>query len=257
MGVLNLGGMIGSPNETVARGLDLVAEGADVLDVSGVDGTFAETEAAGVIAALAGAVRVSIHTTDPAVAVAGIEAGATLVNDMSARLWPVAAEAGAGWIAVHGSEPIDPTERDIVSAVTAELVRRAAAALDGGVDEVWIDPGLGFGKSLAQSITLLARLDELVATGLPVATATSRKRFVGALLAASDARAAEPSLPGLVAPSLVESADETVTTPADDRIEGSLATATYALLHGASLIRAHDVRATANAVRLLTVEVAA
>ena len=257
MGVLNLGGMIGSPDQIVARGLELVAEGADILDVSGVDGVAVEAQVTAVIGALADTVRVSIHTTDAELAGAAIEAGATLINDMSATLWPLAAEAGAGWIAVHGNEPTGPAEGDIVSAVRVALVGRAAAALDGGVDEVWIDPGLGFGKSLAQSVTLLARLDELVATGLPVAVATSRKRFVGALLAASDARTAEPSLPGLTAPWLVDTADETVMTEADDRIEGSLATATFALLHGASLIRAHDVRATVNAVRLLDAEAAA
>ncbi len=252
MGVLNHGGLIDSPEEAVARGLDIVAEGADIVDVAGD-----LPAVAAVVAALAGTVRVSIHTTHSQVAVAALEAGATLVNDMSGTLWPVAAEAGAGWIAVHGAEPVDPAGVDIVSVVRATLVERATAALEGGVDEVFIDPGVGFGKSLAQSVTLLARLDELVATGLPVAVATSRKRFVGALLGASDAQVAEPALPGLVMASLVDAADGSVVAPADDRIEGSLATATYALVHGASLIRAHDVRATVHAVRLISAEVAA
>ncbi len=83
-----------------------------------------------------------------------------------------------------------------MSVVRDALVEHATAALEGGVDEVWIDPGVGFGKSLAQSVTLLARLDELVATGLPVAVATSRKRFVGALLAASDAQGGRAGVAG-------------------------------------------------------------
>jgi dihydropteroate synthase len=256
MGVLHLGGMIGSPDEIVARGFELAAEGADIVDVTGALPDV-KTDVAAVVGALAPRVRVSIHTTDAEIAAVALGAGATLINDMSAALWPIAAEAGAGWIAVHGAEPLDPSEGDVMSVVRGALVERASAALEGGVDEVWIDPGVGFGKSLAQSLTLLARLDELVAAGFPVAVATSRKRFVGALLATSDARAAEPALPGLVTSSLLDAVDESVMTPADDRVEGSLATAMYALVHGASLVRAHDVRATANAVRLLTAEVAA
>ena len=105
-------------------------------------------------------------------------------------------------------------------------------------------------------MTLLGRIEELVATGIPVAVATSRKRFVGALLAASDARAVEPALPGLLAPPLVEVADDELMTAQDDRIEGSLATAMFALVHGVALLRVHDVRATVHAVRLLTAEAA-
>jgi dihydropteroate synthase len=250
MGVLNHGGLFDSADDAVARGLDLVAEGADIIDV-GDD----LPQLNAVIAALASHARVSIHTTDPVTAEAALLAGATLVNDMSASLWPIAADAGAGWIAVHGA--VGPyAEADIVVTVRDGLVERATTALESGIDEVWIDPGLGYGKTLRQSVTLLGRVDELVETGIPVALATSRKRFVGALLAASDARAGEPSLPGLVAPSLVEAADDGVMAASDDRVEGSLATAVFALVHGVALFRAHDVRATVNAVRLLTAEVA-
>ena len=243
MGVLNHGGLFDSPDDAVARGLDLVAEGAGILDV-GDD----LPQLSDVIAALAGHTRISINTTDPVVAEAAFTAGATLVNDMSASLWPIAADAGAGWIAVHGASG-DATVREW-------LVERATTALEGGVDEVWIDPGLGVGKSLSDTVALLGRIDELVATGIPVAVATSRKRFVGALLAASDARAVEPALPGLLAPPLVEVADDEVMTLSDDRIEGSLATAMFALVHGVALLRVHDVRATVHAVRLLTAEAA-
>jgi dihydropteroate synthase len=252
MGVLHYGGLFDAPEDSIARGLEVVSEGADIIDVR--DDLPALED---VIAALASHTRVSIHTTDPIIAASALGAGASIVNDMSASLWPIAAEAGAGWIAVHGAEGTDPADPDVVATVRDILLERATAALEGGVDEIWIDPGVGFGKTLRQSVTLLARLDELVAAGVPVAVATSRKRFVGALLAASDARAIEPSLPGLLAPTLVDVADDDLLVDADDRIEGSLATAMHALMHGAALLRAHDVRATVNAMRLLTAEVVA
>jgi dihydropteroate synthase len=110
-------------------------------------------------------------------------------------------------------------------------VARADAALAAGVPEVWIDPGIGFGKTQAHNLQLLARLDELVATGFPVLVGTSRKGFLGALLGASDGR---PDA-----------------APVDDRLEGSLATATWAMTCGAAMVRAHDVRATAHAALVI------
>ena len=93
---------------------------------------------------------------------------------------------------------------------------------------MWIDPGVGFGKSLAQSLTLLARLDELVAAGFPVAVATSRKTVRGCAPRVRQTRGPpRPALPGLVTSSLVDAVDESVMTAADDRVEGSLATAMY------------------------------
>lgn len=257
MGVLNHGDGFddAAPADTgklVARALAMVDLGADLIDVADDLPDLND-----VITALAARTRVSIHTTDPIVAASALEAGATLVNDMSAALWPIAADAGAGWIAVHGASGLDPDDDDVVRAVRDMLVERATTALDGGVDEVFIDPGVGFGKSLAQSVTLLGRIGELVATGVPVAIATSRKKLVGALLAGSDARASEPSLPGLVPGSLVDRSDDAIVVERNDRIEGSLATATYALVRGVALVRAHDVAATVQAVRLLTTEVAA
>ena len=124
---------------------------------------------------------------------------------------------------------------------------------------MWIDPGFGFGKSLAHSLTLLARLDELVAAGFPVAVATSRKRFVGALLAASDARAAEPALPGC-------SHFIAASTPSTSRLMTAAGRPHRGIARHRDVrvgarrrrsFRVHDVRATANAVRLLTAEVAA
>ena len=125
----------------------------------------------------------------------------------------------------------DPRYDDVVAEVRDHLVERAEAAAAAGVDEVWIDPGFGFGKTLDHNLVLLAHLDELVATGWPVVVGTSRKSTLGRLLAESD------GIDGV--------------TPVDDRLEASLATATWAMAHGAGMIRAHDVRATAEAARVV------
>ena len=113
----------------------------------------------------------------------------------------------------------------------AVLVERAEAAVAAGVPEVWIDPGIGFGKTSAHNLTLLAHLDAFVATGHPVLVGTSRKGFLGRLLGDSD---------HTDAPAAVE-----------DRLEGSLATATWAMANGARMVRVHDVRATAHAALVI------
>jgi dihydropteroate synthase len=114
--------------------------------------------------------------------------------------------------------------------VRAFLVERASAARSAGVGEVWIDPGIGFGKNVEHNLALLAHLDELVATGFPVLVGASRKRFLGVLTGVDD--------------------------PAD-RLEGSLAAATWAMSAGAAMVRAHDVRATVEAARIVGDEEAA
>jgi dihydropteroate synthase len=179
---------------------------------------------------------VSIDTRKPEVARAAVAAGAQMVNDVSAALADVAAELGVAWVAMHAQgEPATmqdaPHYDDVVAEVGDFLEARAAEALAAGVPEVWIDPGIGFGKTAAHNLALLAHLDELVATGLPVVVGTSRKAFLGRLLGASD---------GVEGP-----------VPTDDRLEGSLATATWALACGASMVRAHDVRAARHAVAVV------
>jgi dihydropteroate synthase len=124
-----------------------------------------------------------------------------------------------------------PHYDDVVREVRDLLVARAEAALAAGVPEVWIDPGIGFGKTAAHNLALLARLDELVATGHPVLVGTSRKGFLGVLLGRSD---------GVEVP-----------VPVDDRLEGSLATATWAMACGARMVRVHDVRATVHAAQVI------
>jgi len=245
MGVLNVtpdsfsdGGRWLGPEAAVAHGRDLVAAGADIVDVGGestrpgaqpVDEAEERRRVVPVVAALAPLVRVSIDTTKAGVAEAAIGAGATLVNDVSASLWDVAAAAGVGWIAMHRQgEPatmqVDPCYTDVVAEVEAFLVGRAAAAADAGVGEIWVDPGIGFGKTAAHNLALLHHLGSLVGRGWPVVVGTSRKSFLGALAGGA---------------------------PAGDRLAGSLATAVYAMDQGAAMVRVHDVTATVQAARLL------
>ena len=201
-----------------------------------------------VVAALSGSgrVRVSIDTVKPAVAWAAMAAGATLVNDISASLWEVVAasvgaagEGGAvGWVAMHmqGSPrtmQTAPHYDDVVAEVHAFVLDRARLALAAGVSEVWVDPGIGFGKTLEHNLSLLHHLPELVAAASAigcagVAVGTSRKRFIGLLSAAPGAEPAPP----------------------EERAEGSLATAAAAMVAGAALVRVHDVAATVQAARL-------
>jgi dihydropteroate synthase len=253
MGVVNVtpdsfsdGGRYADHEAAIAHGRELAAEGAHWVDVGGEStrpGAHPVPEAeelrrvVPVIEALAAeGVRVSIDTRKPAVARAAVAAGATLLNDVGARLGSVAAELGVAWAAMHAQgEPATmqdaPTYDDVVAEVRASLVQRAEAALAAGVPEVWIDPGIGFGKTEAHNLALLARLDELDATGPPVLVGTSRKGTLGALLGRSD------GIDG--------------TVPFDDRLEGSVATATWAMACGVRMVRAHDVRATVLAAHVV------
>jgi dihydropteroate synthase len=252
MGILNVtpdsfsdGGQWLEPGRAVRRGQEMIDEGADIVDVGGestrpgADAVPTDVEldrVIPVVEALAGQVRVSIDTTKEAVASAAVEAGATLINDVSATLWPVAARHGVGWVAMHRSGTPATMQRhphydDVVAEVTAMLADRAGRATSAGVAEVWIDPGIGFGKSVEHNLCLLGSLDELVATGYPVLVGTSRKSFLGAL---GRRTGAEP-------------------TPVGERLPASLATATWALAQGARMVRVHDVAATVQAARLVGV----
>ena len=245
MGILNVtpdsfsdGGRWFDEAAAVARGLTMVAEGADVIDVGGestrpgaepVDEAEERRRVVPVVEALAPHVRVSVDTTKPAVAEAALEAGATLVNDVSATLAGVAAAGGAGWVAMHmQGEPrtmqADPHYDDVVAEVTRFLTERAEGARAAGVEEVWIDPGVGFGKTADHNLSLLRHLRTLVATGWPVAVGTSRKSFLGRLTGGADV---------------------------DDRLEPSLATAVWAADQGASMVRVHDVAATVQAMKVV------
>lgn len=253
MGILNVtpdsffdgGRYFGTPS-AIERGLAMVAEGADVVDVGGESSRpgarpVSEAEEARrvvpVVEGLAGAVRVSVDTVKPGVARAAVGAGASLLNDISGRLWPLAAELSVGWVGMHmRGTPATMTGLagydDVVAEVRDHLQRLAAEAVAAGVPDVWVDPGIGFAKRSEHNVRLLAATAELVAAaaafGARLVVGTSRKCFTGRL----DPLATEP-------------------TPVGDRLEASLATAVWCMAQGAGMLRAHDVAATVRAATLV------
>ena len=258
MGVLNVtpdsfsdGGQWIEPQAAIDHARKMIEEGADVIDVGGestrpgatpVDVAEEIRRVVPVIEALAGAgdhhAAISIDTRKEPVARAAVAAGATIINDVSASLWPVAAETGAGWVAMH--MPADPAVMqqhaqylDVVGEVRDYLIRRAAQAAAAGVTDIWIDPGIGFGKTAIHNLTLLRHLDQLVDTGWPVLVGTSRKSFLGSILSRPVGEGAQ-----------VE------TVPVSDRLEGSVATVAWAITCGAAMVRVHDVRPAVMAARL-------
>jgi len=247
MGIVNVtpdsfsdGGRYLDPGAAIAHGEELAAEGADVLDVGGEStrpgaaevGVTEELERVlPVVEALAGAGhRVSIDTSKAVVAERALAAGASIVNDVTALADPgmaaVVAEAGAGLVLMHmkgtpRTMQDDPTYGDVVAEVRDFLARRLAAAVEAGVAEerVWLDPGIGFGKTVDHNLELIERLGELRALGRPVVLGASRKTFLGKLT------------------------DREV----DDRLAASLAVAVLGIVNGAHVLRVHDVRATRDA----------
>ncbi len=179
--------------------------------------------------------RVSIDTTKHEVAAAALKAGATIVNDVSAfrfspELAGLVAEAGADCCLMHMlGEPRtmqeDPRYDDVVSDVKAFLEERLAFAVGEGVPEerVWLDPGIGFGKTVEHNLELLRRLDEIVAIGRPVVVGSSRKSFLGKL---TGGRAE------------------------DERLPGTIATNVLALERGARVFRVHDVAPVVDALNV-------
>jgi dihydropteroate synthase len=253
MGVVNVtpdsfsdGGLFLDADAAVEHGLRLAEEGAAILDIGGEStrpGAKPVSEddelrrVLPVIERLArdGDPRISIDTTKLAVARAALEAGATLVNDVSAfRVDPgmaaLVAERGAGCCLMHMlGEPRtmqqDPRYDDVVSEVKAFLEERLAFAVSEGIDEehVWLDPGIGFGKTVEHNLELLRRLAEIVAIGRPVVVGTSRKSFLGKLAGGRDE---------------------------SGRLPGTIATNVLALERGASVFRVHDVAQNADALRV-------
>ncbi|WP_159811140.1 dihydropteroate synthase, partial [Cellulomonas citrea] len=213
MGVVNVtpdsfsdGGRWLDHDAALAHGLELVAQGADLVDVGGestrpgaarvpLDEELARVLPV-ITSLVAHGVVVSVDTMRAQVARAAVDAGAVLVNDVSGgladpQMVPLVAETGVAYVVTHwrgASDVMDDADRygDVVADVRHELdarldVLRAAGARD---EQLVLDPGLGFAKSGASNWPLLGRLDELVGTGLPVLVGASRKRFLGALLAA-------------------------------------------------------------------------
>ncbi len=258
MGIVNVtpdsfsdGGLFLDPDAAIEHGVRLADEGADILDVGGESTRpgaepVAEQEELDrvlpVVEGLAGAARsVSIDTTKLEVARAALGAGATLVNDVSAfRFAPdmagLVASAGVDCCLMHMlGEPrtmqAAPRYEDVVSEVKAFLEERLAFATAEGVPEerIWLDPGIGFGKTVEHNLELLRRLDEIVAIGRPVVVGTSRKSFLGKLVGGR---------------------------PEDERLPGTIATNVLALERGASVFRVHDVAPVADALKVAAATVA-
>jgi dihydropteroate synthase len=244
MGVVNVtpdsfsdGGLFLDPEAAIAHGRELAAQGADILDVGGestrpgAEAVSAEEERARIEPVVAGLARergaaapVSIDTSKTPVAVAALDAGAEIVNDVTAfrgdpELAGLCADRGCGVILMHmlGSPRTmqdNPTYDDVVDDVKAFLAERVEAAVAAGVDEerIWVDPGIGFGKTLEHNLELLRRLDELHELGRPIVVGTSRKSFIGKLTGRE----------------------------VDDRLGGTIASNVLAIIGGADVVRGHD-----------------
>lgn len=252
MAILNItpdsfsdGGRLLTPEQVMARGDALVAEGADLLDIGGEStrpGSAPVSEAEElarvlpVIRALEPlGLPISIDTRNAAVARQAVEAGAVIINDVSGlrhdpAMAATAAALGAGLVLMHSRATprdmqADPRYDDLTGEVTAELLAACRVAEAAGVapERIVLDPGLGFAKTADHNLGLLQNLPELArALGKPLLVGASRKSFIGRVLELG----------------------------VDDRLEGSLAVAVAAALGGAQIVRAHDVRATVRAVRM-------
>jgi dihydropteroate synthase len=248
MGVVNVtpdsfsdGGMFLDADRAIEHGLELAEQGAEILDVGGestrpgaaaVDAETERGRTEPVVAALASAGHtVSIDTSKAVVAAAALDAGASIVNDVTAlrgdpAIGALCAERGAGLVLMHmRGDPRtmqeDPRYDVVVDDVRAFLAERLAAALAAGVAEerVWLDPGIGFGKTLEHNLELLRRLGELRELGRPLVVGTSRKSFIGKV----DGSGVE------------------------QRIGGTIASSVLALAAGADVLRVHDVAEMAQA----------
>lgn len=252
MGVLNVtpdsfsdGGLWLDPDAAVEHGLEMVADGAAIIDVGGestrpgAEDVPAEEElrrVLPVISSLVAQVRVpiSIDTRKPEVAMAAIEAGASIINDTAGeesdrRMDAVAAATEAAIVMMH-SRGTPATMRsmneypDVVIDVRDFLARRAEELLAAGIgpDRIVLDPGIGFAKDATQNMILIDRMDEIAELDFPILVGTSRKSFIGAAL----------------------------DLPEDQRTEATIATCVISILKGARMLRVHDVRPCVRAVRM-------
>jgi dihydropteroate synthase len=257
MGVVNVtpdsfsdGGQFLRSDAAVAHARRLVAQGADILDIGGestrpgAEPVSADEELRRVLPVLAGIAatdwsaaaprpQVSIDTFKASVARAAIAEGAGIVNDVSAlrsdpEMAELVAQSGVDCCLMHmlgdpRTMQSDPRYEDVVDDVKAFLEERMSFAVGAGVSEqrIMLDPGIGFGKTLAHNLTLLRRLPELVALGRPLVVGTSRKSFIGRILA--------------------DAAGQSEPVEASLRLPGTIATNVLALERGASVLRVHDV----------------
>jgi dihydropteroate synthase len=253
MGIVNVtpdsfsdGGLFLGADDAVRHGARLVDEGADVLDVGGestrpgAEPVDAEEELRRVIPVIEGLAKavpetpVSVDTTKPEVARSALDAGARIVNDVTAggdgAMFDAVGGSGAGVVLMHmlgdpRTMQDDPRYEDVVAEVHEYLRERIEAAVFAGIPEerVCIDPGIGFGKNVEHNLSLIRSIPALRTLGAAVLVGASRKRFIGTLTGTE-----EPS----------------------DRLEGSLAAAVLAASLGADVVRVHDVAATVRALKV-------
>jgi dihydropteroate synthase len=253
MGVVNVtpdsfsdGGRFLDPERAIEHGRLLLDDGADLLDVGGestrpgaeaVDADEELRRVGPVIEALAAdGASVSVDTSKATVAAAALDAGAEIVNDVSAlrtdpEMATLCAERGCGVVLMHmkgtpRTMQESPSYGDVVADVRAFLAERIEAARAAGVSEerIWIDPGIGFGKTVEHNLELLRRLGELRELGRPIVIGTSRKSFIG----------------------------EITGREVDERLGGTVASNVLALAAGAEVFRVHDVRAVREALAVAT-----
>ncbi|WKA52868.1 dihydropteroate synthase [Planococcus liqunii] len=248
MGILNItpdsfsdGGSYSTVEQAVDRAKQMVADGADIIDVGGESTRpgytlISDEEEIGrvvpVIRALAKEVDayISIDTYKAAVADAAVEAGAHIIND----IWGAKYEPGIAKVAAKRNVPIilmhnrnEALYMDFWTDVKQDIDESIQIALEAGVskEQIWLDPGIGFGKTTYHNIEMMRHLDQFVALGYPVLLGTSRKSFIGKVL----------------------------DVPVSERLEGSLATVCYGVEKGCQIVRVHDVKETSRAVRMLDV----
>lgn len=259
MGILNVtpdsfsdGGLWFDPERGVEHALEMVDQGAEIIDVGGestrpgAEDVSLDEELRRVIPVIETLARetdvpLSIDTRKAEVARRAVEAGACIVNDTlgeesDERIWQVAAETSAALVFMH-SRGTPATMRsmtayaNVVEDVTTFLAERAKAIQEAGVpsDSLVLDPGFGFAKTAEQSLTLLHHLDRVVDIGYPVLSGTSRKSFIGAVL----------------------------DLPEDERVEGTAATVAWSVMRGARMVRVHDVAQMTRVVRMTEAVMAA
>lgn len=258
MGILNVtpdsfsdGGRYISVDAALAQAERMVEEGAAIVDIGGestrpgaqaVDSVEELRRVLPIVEALAKRlpVPVSIDTSKPEVMRTAVEAGAGFINDVLALRTPGAVESAAAaavpvCVMHMQGEPrtmqSEPHYRDVVADVSAFLEQRLAACIDGGItaERVLVDPGFGFGKTLAHNLSLFRHLDRFTGMGAGVLVGVSRKSMIGGVL----------------------------DRPVEERLAGSLALATLAAAHGAAIVRVHDVRETVDAIKMVNAVAAA
>jgi dihydropteroate synthase len=241
VGVLNVtpdsfsdGGRFFSESAAIEHATRLADEGADIIDIGGEstrpgsDPISVDEELRRVIPVIEALIDrtkipISVDTYKSAVAMSALEAGATIVNDISGLTFDpemvnVVASHGASVIIMHmkgmpKTMQVDPEYDDVVDEVKTFLQRQARVAADRGISQIIIDPGIGFGKKLEHNLELFSRLEELTELGYPLMVGPSRKSFIGTIL----------------------------NLPVDSRLEGTAAAVAASILKGANLIRVHDV----------------